>query len=264
MIEIITSSQNEKIKQLTRLSKHRERQKTGLTLVDGGREIKSALVNNWEITEIFYCPDLIKDQELLSATIKLTALSEKIFRKLSLKENPDGYLAIAKIQKSTLTSLKLRKNPLLVILESVEKPGNLGAIIRTATAANVDAIIVADEQTDIYHPNVIRASQGHIFKQPIIAAKSEEIIAWLKANQINSYAAATKSKKIYTDINWQEPSAIVLGTESQGLTEKWLKATTAQIKIPMVAGIDSLNVSVSAAILVYEAARQRNFVDIIS
>ncbi len=262
MKETIISLQNEKVKQAVKLSKPRERQKTGLTLIDGEREIKMALANNWEIREIFYCPELIKNQDLLSAPTSLTPVTEKIFRHLSPKENPDGYLAIAGIKITTLADLKLKAQPLIIVLESVEKPGNLGAIIRTAAAGNIDAVIVADPKTDIYHPNVIRASQGYVFQVPTVSADSKKVIDWMKKNKIKGYAATTQGKKDHTAVNWQTASAIILGTEADGLSDDWLNQADDLIRIPMRPHLDSLNVSVSAAILIYEALRQRNFVDI--
>jgi len=262
MTETIISPQNEKIKQLVKLNKHRVRQKNGLTIIDGEREIKMALANHWPLQEIFYCPELIKNQDLLTTKTILIPVSLKIFSLISQKENPDGYLAVAKIKNTALEDLKLKPNPLLIILETVEKPGNLGAIIRTAAAGNIDAVIIADEQTDIYHPSVIRASQGNVFKIQTASASTAAIMAWLKKNKIKSYAASTKAAKNYQEIDWQKASAIVLGTEAEGLSDQWLTGADAAIKIPMQADLDSLNVSVSAAIIAYEALRQRDFVDI--
>lgn len=261
MIDIISSLQNEAIKKIISLGKHRIRQEQGLTVVDGEREITMAIGAGWEIPEIFYCPELIKNKTLLSAPAKITAVTEKIFRKIAYKENPDGWLAIIKTKNLNINDLKLPANPLVLILESVEKPGNLGAIIRTAAATGVSAVIVADPQTDIFHPNVIRSSQGHLFQQPISAATSEEIFVWLKKNSLPVYGADTKAKGLYTEVNWQKPAALVLGTEAESLSAKWLSNLTQAIKAPMRDGIDSLNVSVAAAIIVYEAWRQRNFVD---
>jgi TrmH family RNA methyltransferase len=156
-----------------------------------------------------------------------------------------------------LDKIKLSNNPLLVILEAVEKPGNLGAIIRTSYAAGVDAIIINDNQTDIYNPNVIRASEGFIFNKPIVIASVEETADWLRNNKILSYAAATTGKNNYTKEKLSEPAAIILGSEAYGLSDKWLKRADKLIKIPMEKGIDSLNVSVSGAIIIYEALRQR-------
>lgn len=262
-MKIITSTNNQIIKEIDLMKKASARKKSGLIFIDGAREIEMAVAAKIEISTLFYCPALITG-EIAGANSffgidneKIIEVSEAVLNKISYKENPDGFLAIAKPRLINLKELKLEHTPLLVILEAVEKPGNLGAIIRTAYAAGADAIIINDSQTDIYNPNVIRASEGFIFKKPIVMASVSETQAWLKVNKILSYAAATSGKNNYTKEKMDIPLALVLGSEADGLSDKWLKQADKLVKIPMVKGIDSLNVSVSAAILLYEAIRQR-------
>lgn len=259
-MNLINSLGNQKIKDLVKLQKASERREKQLIIIDGAREIELARKSGVEFLELFYCPVLIKkevkdffglDQE------KITETSEAVFEKICYKENPDGYFALAKMKLIGLDKIKLSKNPLIVILEAVEKPGNLGAIIRTSYAAGVDVIIINDSQTDIYSPNVIRASEGFIFDKQIVIAGVEETADWLRDNKILSYAAATSGKNSYTKEKLSLPAAIILGSEAYGLSDKWLKRADKLIKIPMEKGIDSLNVSVSAAVILYEALRQR-------
>ena len=257
---MITSLANKMIKDAAALKKPGERRKSGLILIDGLREIKMALRAKTEITTLFYCLGLITEEtEIfnLIASEKRIEVSAAVFRKICYKESPDGFLAIAKPKEKNLSSLKLSDNPLVMILEDVEKPGNLGGIIRTAYAAGIEAILINSGQTDIYNPNVIRASEGYVFIENIVSASITETVAWLKKSKIKSFGAATSGKKIYTEADFREPAAILLGSEADGLSEKWLKEAGQLIRIPMQAGIDSLNVSVSAAIIIYEAVRQR-------
>ncbi|MFA5131584.1 MAG: RNA methyltransferase [Patescibacteria group bacterium] len=259
-MNIINSLNNQKIKDLVRLKKAGERREAQMLIIDGAREIEKAKKSAYEIRELFYCPALIKKEEKNFFGVeseKITEVSEPVFRKICYKENPDGFFAVVAIKKISLKDIKLSKNPLVVILEAVEKPGNLGAIIRTAYAAGVEAIIINDNQTDIYNPNVIRASEGFVFNVPIIIASVVETQSWLKKEKIISLAAATGGKKSYTEEKMNMSLAIILGSEAYGLSDKWLTKADKLIKIPMVKGIDSLNVSVSAAILIYEAHRQR-------
>jgi len=202
---------------------------------------------------------ILGDRIIDFSGIKTFYVSEAVYKKISYKEKAAGILAVASPNILELETLKLKKNPLLVVLEAVEKPGNLGAIVRSAYAAGVDAIIINDEQTDIYNPNVVRASEGLIFRLPVIVASRENTINFLKKNKIKILAAALVGAKNYVEVNYQEASAILLGTEATGLSSEWLTKVDEIIKIPMKAGIDSLNVSVSAAILIFEAWKQRDF-----
>jgi TrmH family RNA methyltransferase len=259
-MNLINSLNNQKIKDLVKLKKASERKAQKLIIIDGIREIELAKQSGLEIMELFYCPELIKKEVKYFFNIdreKITEVSEAVFLKICYKENPDGYFAIAKIKLLKLEAIKLSKNPLVIILEAVEKPGNLGAILRTSYAVGADLIIINDSQTDIYNPNVIRASEGFVFNKPVVVCSVEETIKWLKENKVLSYAAATTGKNNYTKEKMDMPLAIVLGSEANGLSDKWLKKADKLVKIPMVKGIDSLNVSVSAAVLLYEALRQR-------
>lgn len=260
-MEIISSEQNSKIKNLIKLQeKNHERKKQGVFIIDGLREIKEALSGGINIEEIFVCPQIIKTEISEFSNFKVSLVSEAVYKKVCYKEKPDGALAVAQVNKLALTTLNLKNKPLLVILEAVEKPGNLGAIIRSAYASGVSAIIINNEQTDIYNPNVIRASEGFVFKVPIIIANCKDTADFLKKNKVKIFAAALGGLKKYTDVDFKEASAILLGTEATGLSKEWLELANEIIKIPMKPGIDSLNVSVSAAILMFEAWKQRDFI----
>ena len=255
--EKITSLQNDKIKNLVRLQKSAERKKQNLILIEGWREINQAIENGFQIEAFYLNEDKIEDLDRLSGKVFL--LAPNVFEKVAYRENTEGVIAVAKPKFHSLDSLKLSKNPLLIVLESVEKPGNLGAVLRTAEAAAVDAVIVCDPLTDIYNPNVIRSSLGCVFAVPIVVCSNQDAIQYLKEKNIKSYAAELKASKRYDLIDFTKPAAIVLGTEATGLTDEWISAADEKIIIPMLGSHDSLNVSVSAAILVFEALRQRGF-----
>lgn len=257
----INSLDNKKIKELIRLKKANVRKELEVFLIDGFREILMALEAGWEIKEFFYCPALDKKNNFKLIEINnddIFEVSEAVFNKISYKENPDGFLGVIKFKIDELSEVKLNKNPLVIILDNVEKPGNLGAIIRTSYATGVDLIIVNNSQTDIYNPNTIRASEGLVFKQKVINASFKETITWLKKKKITSYGAATTSNTDYTKIDMKKPLALILGSEADGLGSDWLNRADMLIKIPMKNKMDSLNVSVSAAVLLYEAVRQRS------
>jgi TrmH family RNA methyltransferase len=258
---MIISSHNDRILNIVKLTKPRTRAQQGLFIIEGERELELALKQKYQIQELFYAPELCPVNKFTSHHLLTTEVSADIFKKIAYKEKPDGYLALAKIVNRELKDIKLTKNPLIIILETVEKPGNLGAILRTAYAAKVDAIIITDPQTDIYNPNVVRASMGHLFTNQVVVSDIKNTKKWLEKNNIKSYGATTQAKKYYHQANLKKPSAIVMGTEATGLSPEWLKSLDYEIKIPMQSGIDSLNVSVSTAIIVYEAKRQRDFVD---
>jgi len=258
----ITSLANPKIKELVQLKKASHRRQSQLFTIDGLREILAAQKAGVNLIELYYCPTLIKkwpkDQTFGLNDKKIVEVSETVFQKICYKEKSDGFLAVAEYKSLTLDQIKVSAQPLIVVLESVEKPGNLGAILRTAHAAQVDAIIINENQTDIYNPNIIRASEGCLFSQQVVIASTEETISWLQANKIKSLAAATKAIKSYTTIDLKKAIAIILGSESEGLSNNWLKKADGLIKIPMKSDIDSLNVSVSAAIIIFETLRQRD------
>jgi RNA methyltransferase, TrmH family len=258
----ITSTQNPKIKNVIALEKPRERKKQCLFVIEGKKEIRMALDAGYKIGNLFFCDELITPDELkpLSPDDKLLIpVSKDVFDKIAVRENSGGVLAVAEQKLHPLTNLKPGKNPLLLVLESVEKPGNLGAILRTADAAGVDGVIICDPQTDFYNPNVIRSSIGCVFTTPIASATSEETIAWLKKNDINILCTYLKASRPYDQVNFKDGSAIVMGTESTGLSDLWVNSSTANIIIPMQGKIDSMNVSTAAAVVVFEARRQRGF-----
>ncbi|MEI6378227.1 MAG: RNA methyltransferase [Candidatus Falkowbacteria bacterium] len=256
----ITSKDNPKIKELIKLAKANYRKKTGLFVIEGTREIEMALKQGIAIKEIFLCTELLADIKTWhSGTIQTTELSPAVFTAVAYKEKPEGILAIAEMHRLQLSEIILSPAPLVLVLEKVEKPGNLGAILRTAFAARIDAVIINDPQTDIYNPNVIRSSMGHLFSNQVAVASATATIAWLKEHRITTYATAITAKHDYSQVDYQKGTALVMGTENSGLSDHWLKAADKQILIPMQAGIDSLNVSVSTAIITYEALRQRQF-----
>ncbi|HKL09265.1 MAG TPA: RNA methyltransferase [Bacteroidales bacterium] len=263
MAEYITSTQNPKIKNILKLQqKSAERKKQNLIVIEGLREIKLALQSGMQVKSIYFCRDIISEEEIIKhfeVTASIFDISHDIYKKLAYRGSTEGIIALGEPKYLTLNELTLRRNPLLIVLESVEKPGNLGAILRTADAAHVDAVIISDPLTDIYNPNVIRSSIGCVFTNRVIACSSEEAISWLRKKGIKTYAASLTATQKYHEKDFTGPSAIVMGTEANGLTGKWLKNTDEQIIIPMSGAIDSLNVSISTAILVFEAKRQRNF-----
>ncbi len=257
---IINSLQNEKIKNIVKLLKsNSQRLEQDMFTVEGYREISLALAAKVEIANLFYCPELAK-KSLTTFNLgaeKIIELAPKVFKKLSLRENPDGFLALAKMRQAKLDDIKLKINPLVIILEAVEKPGNLGAILRTADAAGADAVIINQAKTDIYNPNVIRASQGTVFTVPVVVASPGQTLKFSKQNKIKVFATAPRAKKEYFEADFRNGSAILLGAEDKGLSQEWLALADEKIKIKMRGKIDSLNVSVSAAIILFEALRQR-------
>ena len=258
----ITSAQNPKIKRLLQLQqKSSERRKAGLFVVEGIREVERCMEKDYEIDTIFYLnKDLSENVSKIiekNKNIKLFEVSPTIYEKIAYRGSTEGVIAEVKTKDKTLQDLKLSENPLVVVLESVEKPGNLGAILRSADAAGADALIVCDPLTDLYNPNLIRNSTGAIFSVPCVACTSEECIKFLKENNIQILTAQLQDSELYYDTDMKCGTAIVMGTEATGLTDIWRKAADAHIRIPMLGITDSLNVSVSAAILLYEAVRQR-------
>ena len=264
--EVITSAQTQKIKMLLELQeKSKTRRREGLFVVEGQRELLHCINSGYEVHTVFYCTDLMSDKHLdeLEEAISgkectFCSIPRHLYEKVAYRGSTEGIIAELKCRRHSLEDLNMKDNPLVVVLESVEKPGNLGAILRSADAAGVDAVIVCDPLTDMYNPNLIRSSIGGIFTVPTAAASSEDTIRWLKEKGIKIYTAQLQDSEWYYDTDMTGGTAIVMGTEATGLTEVWRKAADAHIKIPMLGSLDSLNVSVSAAILMYESVRQRN------
>lgn len=255
----ISSSANPKIKNIIKLRKPRESREQGLILVEGEKEIGLAQKSGFKILEIFFCVDFKDGDNLLIGNYKgqVTRVSKQVFEKIAYRDNPDGFLALAKRSERKLCDIKLSKNPLVIILEGVEKPGNLGAIVRTADAAGVDAIILNDSHIDIYNPNAIRSSIGTIFMKQLAEASKEETLKWLNENNISAYATSRAGKKNYSKANYKKGTAFVMGSEHDGLSAFWKKAAHELVMIPMKGEASSLNLSVSTAVLVFEALSQR-------
>ena len=249
---IITSVQNARIKHVVALQqKSSLRREEGLFVVEGQREIEHCIACGYEIVELFVRDGLDVERDHFVVT-------PQVYEKMAYRESTEGIIAVAKCKEHRLKDLHLKEKPLVVGIESVEKPGNLGAILRTAEAAGVDAVMVCDPLTDLYNPNLIRASIGGVFSVPVAVCNSKDCIAFLKEHKIRILTAQLQDSYDYYDYDMHEATAIVTGTESTGLTQQWREAADAHIRIPMLGRLDSLNVSVSAAILMYEAVRQRN------
>jgi len=266
--EEITSLQNPKVKKAVKLTDRRERNRTGLFLIEGYRELKRAADSGVTFQTLFICPTLFlgsNENRLIdqigNQSVEIITCTEAVFRKLSYRDRPDGLLAIAKQMQNDLKNwmarLSAKKDPFLIIAEAIEKPGNLGTILRSADAAGVDGVIVCDQCTDIYNPNVVRASVGTLFTIPVIEATSVETLLWLQGEGIKVIAATPSAQLEFTDANLTEGIAIVVGTEQFGLSETWMKAADLKLKIPMHGVADSLNVATATTLLLYEAVRQR-------
>lgn len=261
MSYFIESPANPKIKNLIKLQKPRERKKQGVVLVEGYKEINAALKAGWKMSEIFYCAEFGGENPSFFGVDKdaklIANVSREVFEEISSREKPDGYLAIFLEKKYSLENLALPENPLVVILEGMEKPGNFGAILRTSDAAGVDLIIVNDPQLDVYHPQAIRSSLGAIFNKKIVSLNCEQTISWLKEKNIVSYATSKRGEKNFYEFDYRLGTAFVLGAEHTGLSDLWRESADNYVKIPMTGIVDSLNLSASAAILLFEAVRQR-------
>lgn len=261
----ISSVQNPIIKNLIQLQeKSKARKKSGTFLIEGRREISLALIGNFKIQTLLFCPEYISETEIQeiinhSASIELIEISKDVYQKLAYRDTTEGMIAVAESKTNELQHLVLKENPLILIAESPEKPGNIGALLRTADAANIDAVIIANPKSDLYNPNVIRSSVGCVFTKQIAVGTSEEVIAFLKEKGINIYSAILQEAKPYYTQNFKEATALVVGTEATGLSDIWRTESKQNIIIPMEGAIDSMNVSVAAAILLFEAKRQRDY-----
>lgn len=262
MHQLITSHHNPKIKSLLALEKPRERKKQCLFVIEGKKEVGLAIEAGYKVGNIFFCDEIISPGEVMTMGTDdrlLIPVSRDVFEKIARRENSGGIMAVAEYKTHRLDQIKLAKNPLILILEAVEKPGNLGAILRTADAAGVDAVIICDPQTDFYNPNVIRSSLGCVFTNQIASTSNEEALAWLVKHNIKIYCTYLRASKPYFQVDFTEPCAIIMGTEATGLSETWIKHSTDNIIIPMAGKIDSMNVSTAASVVVFEAKRQRGF-----
>lgn len=260
----ITSLQNNAIKNIVKLGKNRERQQQDLFIIEGARELSLALKAGYAIESVYVCRDMFEKTKYPDVLDSISEnsifdINHEVFRKIAYRENSDGIVALSKPKQHSLLDLKLSENPFIIILESVEKPGNLGAILRTADAASIDAVVVCNPSTDLYNPNVIRSSVGGLFTVQTAVCTSDEAINWLENKKITSYAAELNAAEFYQNVDFKKPSAIVMGTEADGLTDVWLNNANKRVKIPMRGEIDSLNVSVSTAVLTFEAMRQRGY-----
>lgn len=262
---VITSKQNTKIKALTNLRKRREREQTGLTLIDGYEELSCALEAGVQVQTLYYCPELMGGQDQQNALKKLLAsgleaheLSREVFEKAAYREGPDGWLAVVSAPTTKLSGIVLKPNPFILVFEKVEKPGNIGAMLRTADAAGVDAVISVSGITDWGNPNIIRASKGALFAVPVAEAEPQEALDWLRANKVAIIASTPDTRLHYTETDMTGGVALTVGSEKYGHTDLWLGSADYKVRIPMVGRVNSLNVATSAALLMYEAVRQRS------
>jgi RNA methyltransferase, TrmH family len=261
---IITSIHNPRVKEAARLRERRQREKQGRLLIDGARELGRAIEAGVEVVEVFVCEPLCQSAEarraldLIGKTdAAILSVTQPVFAKLAFGDRAEGVLGVARTPQRSLAQLCLPANPLVAVVEDIEKPGNLGAILRTADAAGVSAVIASGRGADLYNPNVIRASLGTVFTLPVCAAEPHEALVFLRSNRLPIYAARVDAPRLYTEVSLAGPAAIVLGSETAGLSDIWSGDDVSAIRLPMLGAVDSLNVSATAAVLFYEALRQR-------
>ncbi len=262
--ELLSSLQNPRIKRVVKLRKRSFRDEEGVLVIEGYREIKRALDNQYNPSSLFYCTALFQGENELSlidrcrtSGAEIFACSQAVFEKIAYRDRPEGLLALAPQIRCPLDELVLPENPLLLVAEHIEKPGNLGTMLRSADAAGVHAVIVCDRCTDINNPNVVRASIGTLFSLPVVDASSEEVRDWLKARGIQVVAATPHADHNYIDIDYNGGTAILVGAEQCGLSDFWMREADKRVRIPMLGQCDSLNVATAATIMLYEAVRQR-------
>ena len=258
----ISSVQNPFIKSLVLLQeKAKARKQSGTFLMEGQREISIAIKGGYHIETVLFLPEICTEKEAsqLAPTAELIEINKEVFQKLAYRDTTEGILAVAKTKSTLLSDLQLSQNPLILVAEAPEKPGNIGALLRTADAAHLDAVIIANPKSDLYNPNIVRSSVGCLFTNQIATGTTAEIIAFLKEKNIAMYCATLQNSNGYHLENYTTPTALVVGTEATGLTQEWRDAATQNIIIPMQGEIDSMNVSVAAAVLIFEAKRQRGF-----
>ncbi|MEO8358226.1 MAG: RNA methyltransferase [Chloroflexota bacterium] len=256
----ITSLQNPRVKQIVKLRDDRkERQHEGLMLVEGYDEISLALAAGYVPRTLLIAPELaaVRGREIKDVTTEILTVSPAVFEKMSYRQNPDGWLGVFPIPSLSLNDLKLSESPLIIVAESIEKPGNLGAILRTADAAHVDAVLVCDPRVDTYSPNVVRASRGTIFTVPVVETKSLQALVYLQQRAIQILAATPSAEAEYTSQDLRGPVSVAVGTEDDGLSQLWMNQADVNVRIPMMGKVNSLNVSIATALIIYEALRQR-------
>ena len=266
MVETITSLQNPRVKQLVSLRERHKRDADGLMLVEGYDELGLALSSGKPVA-LYYCPPLVRQPEQMrlldsarEAGAELVQVSERVFERIAYRDNPDGWLATFPLIHRGMDDLQIGANPLIVVVEGIEKPGNLGAILRTADAAGVSALILCDPVTDLGNPNVVRASKGALFCVPVAEASTADTLRWLRLRHIRCLAATPQTEHGYTAIDMRGPVAIAVGAEKLGLSRFWLEGADERVSIPMHGRVNSLNVSIATALLVYEALKQRDVI----
>jgi len=257
----ISSVQNPRVKLLVKLQEQsRERKKTGLFIVEGVREVSLAMQRHFQMDSLYICPEIFKPDARYPVSIEQSnvfEVTQAVYDKMAYRSAVEGVIGVFRMPQRSLNDFQLSANPLILVLEQVEKPGNLGAVFRTADAAKVSAIIVSDPACDLFNPNLIRASLGCAFTVPAFVCSNQEAIYWLKKNNIQIFASTPASTKHYYESDFTKPTAIVMGAEDKGLSNQWLEDVGIPIAIPMLGHIDSLNVSVATAILTFEAVKQR-------
>lgn len=263
MALLITSPQNPRVKQVVRLRDRRHREREGLMLVEGREELALALAGGARPQTLYVCPALVDEghgpllTQARAAASEVIEVSQPVFEKMAYRDNPDGWLAVVPAVRRGLDDLPGGERPLYLIAEAVEKPGNLGALLRSADAAGATGVIVCDPTTDINNPNVVRSSRGTLFTVPVAEASADEAFAWLRARAIPIVAATPQASQAYTEADLTGPVAIAVGTEHEGLSAAWLAQASVQVRIPMRGQVNSLNVATAATLLMYEAVRQR-------
>lgn len=261
--KIITSEVNSRVKQVVKLREHKERLDKNLIIVEGMREIEQALKAKFSFRECYVCQDLKKQARPLltelarQKEIEIFEIPDNVYQKISYGESRDGILAVCQPRHKTCQEITLSAKPLVLVIESIEKPGNLGAILRTADAAGMDAIFCCDLKTDIFNPNIIRSSLGAVFALNVVVADRGEVSRFLTDAQLKVAVSSPHAKTVYTKLDFNQPVAIVVGSEDKGVSDYWLDLADYKMKIPMRGQADSLNVSASTAIILYEAVRQR-------
>ncbi len=262
--KILTSPHNPRIKQAARLRDRRRRDREQLFLIEGYRELLRACENKYPVHSVFFCPPLFQgenENDLLSALqaggTQLLEVSETVLRKIAYRDRPEGLVAVAPQVHRKLADLKMLETPLLLVAEAIEKPGNLGTMLRSTDATAADALLLCDSRTDLFNPNVVRASTGVLFSTPVVETSTESMLGWLAEHGIAMVAATPHAEKLYTEVDMRGPLALAVGTEQYGLSAPCLQQATWQVRIPMLGKADSLNVAAAATLLLYEAVRQR-------